>query len=151
MASGALSFAEAVCATVQAEIYFIQTRILEEENFLALLRQKAEDIANKYQEAQRQLHEVQESFPFLRTRITEDPLGKAHHMAVHAAYLGTTEFSSDDDDDSGGEGESGVGEVSGSEIEDEIGDGGEHIGDQAGARARVRARIRVSAKASTEA
>lgn len=113
MASETLSFAEAVCTSVEAEEYFIQTRILEEENFLAVLRRKADSIANKAQEAQRQLQEVQDAFPFMRTDPA-DPLGKAHHMAVHAAYLGAVVLSSDDDneDDSGGDKESGVGDVS---------------------------------------
>lgn len=117
MAVETITFAESVCITAEAEETFIQQRIVEGEDFLAILRRQALSIANRVQEARRQLQETRSAFPLVKTdRMIA--IDRARHRAVEAAMLGSrsdggSEDEGSQDRTSSGSGESGVGYGSG--------------------------------------
>lgn len=96
LAKETFNLARAVRSNVQAQEYFIQTQIEEGEIVLAMLRKKAEQVATKLQEADRQLGGARAGLASIGLSFPDRPSsGTARHLAVQAALL----HSRDDDDD----------------------------------------------------
>lgn len=73
---------------MQAQKYFVQTQIEEGEAVLAILRKKAEQVALKLHEADRQLGGARSGLSSLGIAFREPPDARTtRHLAVQAAVL----------------------------------------------------------------
>lgn len=88
LAKETFNLARAVRSNVQAQKYFVQTQIEEGEAVLAILRKKAEQVAMKLHEADRQLGGARSGLSSLGIAFTEPPDARTtRHLAVQDAVL----------------------------------------------------------------